>query len=225
MEHIFPIPNQIEKDFYSLVRECMTNFHDPSHDFSHIERVIKLATTIASKDAQISNNPERMIKVWLVSLLHDINDHKFQSSNEQKSPQNYTLILAKDLVTKYYGTQMCQQVFELTEKISWSREQALLKAGKQLEASDLGVLHIVQDADRLDAIGAIGITRVFSYGGFRARSLDESRQHFEDKLNHIFESLHTETAKKLGLQKQKIMLNFLIAYDQEVNLDWSEKNL
>ena len=75
---------------------------------------------------------------------------------------------------------------------------------------------IVQDADRLDAIGAIGIARTFAYGGKHGRSLDSSIEHFHEKLLLLKDMMHTEKAKKLAESRHAFMEEFLKEWDKEV---------
>ena len=74
---------------------------------------------------------------------------------------------------------------------------------------------IVQDADRLDAMGALGIARTFAYGGKTGRSLDESIQHFYDKLLLLKDQMNTDTAKQIAAERHSFMTDFLREFDQE----------
>ena len=74
---------------------------------------------------------------------------------------------------------------------------------------------IVQDADRLDAMGAIGIARTFAYGGEHGRSIEESVQHFHDKLLLLKDEMNTETAKKLAESRHSFLLEYLSHYGEE----------
>ncbi len=78
---------------------------------------------------------------------------------------------------------------------------------------------IVQDADRLDAIGAIGIARTFAYGGEHGRSLESSVQHFHDKLLLLKEEMNTEAARKLAEDRHRFMEQFLLEYQKETDMN------
>ena len=78
---------------------------------------------------------------------------------------------------------------------------------------------IVQDADRLDAIGAIGIARTFAFGGEHGRTLDASIQHFHDKLLLLKNEMNTETAKKMAEDRHRFMEQYLIEYQKETGMN------
>lgn len=132
------------------------------HDAAHSLRVYKNAMMIAE------NEPGANIDtVALAALLHDADDHKlFHTENNE----NARTFLEKNQVSK----EMIEQICIAVNAVSFSQNRG--KRPDTLEGK------IVQDADRLDAIGAIGIARTFAFGGERGRSLQESVQHFYDKL-------------------------------------------
>lgn len=188
------------------------------HDWFHMERVYKNAILIAQEeDCDLT-------VVKLGALLHDIADSKFHDGDETIGPKTARVFLEKEKVDE----AIIQQVINIIENISF-------KGGnfeKQFHSKELA---IVQDADRLDAIGAIGIARTFNYGGFKNRALynpdiapnlkmtkDEYKNSEAPTLNHFYEKLlllkdkmNTETGKKIALERHKYMENFLSQFYAE----------
>lgn len=188
------------------------------HDWFHIERVWKSAKTIANSEQA------NMLIVELGALLHDIADSKFNGGDEEVGPQKASTFLqslALDAAT-------IEQVIFIIRNISF-------KGGKQQLSERSIELDIVQDADRLDAIGAIGIARAFNYGGFKNRelynpeikpNLNMSKEEYKNSnaptLNHFYEKLlllkermNTETGRKLAAQRHQFMEQYLTQFYNE----------
>jgi len=192
------------------------------HDWFHIERVYKTAQTIG--EAQKAN----MLVVLLAALLHDIADSKFHNGDETLGPAIARTFL-EDLSVDQSTTD---HVVAIIENISF-------KGGKQPSKIDTLEFKVVQDADRLDAIGAIGIARCFNYGGFKNRPLydpqiapnlnmtkEEYKQAKAPTINHFYEKLlllkdlmHTQKAKEMAQERHLFMESFL---DQFYN-EWEGK--
>lgn len=188
------------------------------HDWFHIERVYKNALLIAREeecDLEV---------VKLGALLHDIADSKFHDGDETVGPKTARTFLEKENVRE----ETIQHVVKIIENISF-------KGGNFEKKFNSKELEIVQDADRLDAIGAIGIARCFNYGGFKNRVLfnpvippkmnmtkDEYKNSDSPTINHFYEKLlllkdkmNTETGKKIALERHKYMENFLSQFYAE----------
>ena len=182
------------------------------HDWFHIERVWKNAETIA-KGEQCDQEV-----VALAALLHDIADSKFHGGDETVGPA-----LARNwLTSKRYPQEKLEHSIAIVENISF-------KGGKELRTHESIELDVVQDADRLDAIGAIGIARTFNYGGFKNRviydpaiqpdlnmtkeeykkSTAPTINHFYEKLLLLKERMNTSTGKKIALERHRFMESFL----------------
>ncbi|MDI1254831.1 MAG: HD domain-containing protein [Flavobacterium sp.] len=190
------------------------------HDWSHIERVYKNALLIAKDedcDLQV---------VQLGALLHDIADSKFHNGDESVGPKKAREFLENQNVSE----EVIAHVVSIIENISYKGGNFQRKfASKELD--------IVQDADRLDALGAIGIARTFNYGGFKNRTLydpeiqpvlnmskNEYKNSESPTLNHFYEKLlllkdkmNTETGKKIALQRHEFMEDFLSQFYAEWN--------
>lgn len=190
------------------------------HDWFHIERVYKNAIAIAStEECDITI-------VMLGALLHDIADSKFHDGDESIGP-----IIAKEfLKNQSVSNEIIQHVVAIIENCSF-------KGGNFESKFNSKELEIVQDADRLDAIGAIGIARTFNYGGFKNRplydpeiapNLNMSKEEYKKSeaptLNHFYEKLlllkdkmNTESGKRLAQNRHRYMEMFLSQFYAEWN--------
>jgi uncharacterized protein len=182
------------------------------HDWFHIERVYKNALLIAA-----SENCDLEI-VQLGALLHDIADSKFHNGDETIGPKTARTFLEAQNVS----SETIDHVIAIIENISF-------KGGRVERKFSSIELDIVQDADRLDAIGAIGIARTFNYGGFKNRTLynpeiapnlsmtkEEYKNNEAPTINHFYEKLlllkdkmNTETGKQIAQERHRYMEGFL----------------
>ncbi|OYU80944.1 MAG: phosphohydrolase [Flavobacterium sp. BFFFF1] len=203
----------------SFVKEKLKDA-EGGHDWFHIERVYKNSLLIA-KDEKCD-----LLIVQLGALLHDIADSKFHGGDENVGPETARTFLEGQGVDE--STMV--QVISIIENISF-------KGGNFEKKFDSIELQIVQDADRLDAIGAIGVARTFNYGGFKNRpiynpdiqpvlnmSKDAYKNNTAPTLNHFYEKLlllkdkmNTSTGKKLAQQRHEFMESFLSQFYAEWN--------
>jgi len=188
------------------------------HDWFHIERVYKNALLIAKEeDCDVT-------VVKLAALLHDIADSKFHDGDESVGPK----IAREFLESQNISENIITHVIAIIENISF-------KGGNFEKKFTSKELAIVQDADRLDAIGAIGIARTFNYGGFKNRpiynpniqpNLNMSKEEYKNSeaptLNHFYEKLlllkdkmNTETGKKIAKKRHDFMVHFLAQFYAE----------
>ncbi len=188
------------------------------HDWFHIERVYKNALLIANEE------PCDLEVVKLSALLHDIADSKFHNGDETVGPQTARIFLESENVSE----ATIVHVINIIENISF-------KGGNFDKKFNSKELQIVQDADRLDALGAIGIARTFNYGGFKNRALynpeiapnmnmnkEEYKNSEAPTLNHFYEKLlllkdkmNTPTGKKIAQTRHQFMENFLSQFYAE----------
>lgn len=200
-----------------FVKEKLQNA-EGGHDWFHIERVYKNALLIA-KDEECN-----LEIVKLGALLHDIADSKFHDGDETIGPKIATTFLESQNVDK----NTINHIIAIIENISF-------KGGNFDKKFTSKELDIVQDADRLDALGAIGIARTFNYGGFKNRplynpniqpQLNMSKEEYKNSnaptLNHFYEKLlllkdkmNTETGKKIARERHIFMENFLSQFYAE----------
>ena len=165
------------------------------HDAEHTLRVYRNALLIAEGEPGC----DREI-VALAAMLHDIDDHKlFHTENDA----NARAFLEKHGFTPERIDQICRAI----DSVSFSRNRG--KHPDTLEGK------IVQDADRLDAIGAVGIARTFAYGGEHGRSLNSSIDHFHEKLLLLKEEMNTSEAKKIAEERHRFLELFLNEYERE----------
>ena len=193
------------------------------HDWFHIHRVFLNSKHIA-KGEGIDN-----LVVSLGALLHDIADAKFHDGDESVGPK-----IAKDFLDSInVEPEVIEHVVNIINNISF--KNSLSNDGLTKFSSK--ELQIVQDADRLDAIGAIGIARAFNYGGFKNRELynpditpnlnltkEEYKKSATPTINHFYEKLlllkgkmNTRTGKKLAEERHGYMQNFLDQFFKEWN--------
>jgi uncharacterized protein len=200
-----------------FVKETLKNA-EGGHDRWHIYRVWMTAKHIAKSE---KGDP---LVVELGALLHDIADSKFHDGDEDIWPR-----MAREFLQKLHiETEIIDHVEQIIKNISF-------KGGKQSQEFKSLELDIVQDADRLDAIGAIGIARTFNYWGFKNRAiydpeikpnLDMTKEEYKKSnaptLNHFYEKLlllkdkmNTETGKSMAQHRHEYMEKYLHEFYQE----------
>lgn len=192
---------------------------ESGHDWWHIYRVWKLAERIAKEEKA------DVFVVILGALLHDIADAKFHDGDETVGPR----IAEKFLRSQNLPEEIIGKILNIIRFVSF-------KNSDETPADNSLELQIIQDADRLDALGAIGIARAFSYGGFKNREMynpdippnlkmskaeykkSESTtiNHFYEKLLLLKEMMHTRTGKQLAEERHQFMEQFL----EEFYAEW-----
>lgn len=195
---------------------------EAGHDWFHIERVWKLSQKIADTEG---GNRE---VVELAALLHDIADPKFHNGDE-----TLALKISEELMNSLNVSQeVVEQVLFIIKNISF-KNRGEIPENLPIE------LKIVQDADRLDAIGAIGIARTFNFGGFKNNlmyhpeippklnmSKEEYKKNEGTTINHFYEKLlllkdlmNTDSGKKIAAERHDFMLKFLEQFYKEWNVN------
>jgi uncharacterized protein len=189
------------------------------HDWWHIHRVWKTACKIAETE-----NVD-ILTVELGALLHDIADSKFHEGDESIGPALAGEFLRSIGVSEH----TIVHVQKIIENISF-------KGGNETQKFWSPELAVIQDADRLDAMGAIGIARTFNYGGYRNREIHNPEikpqygmngetykkstaptlNHFYEKLLLLKDRMNTETGKKMAQHRH----NFMLAYLEEFLWEW-----
>ena len=201
----------------TFVKATLANA-EGGHDWFHIERVYNNAMHIAKGE------PVDELVVALGALLHDIADSKFFNGDETVAPK----IATEFLISQNCDSAVIEHVVQIIKNISF-------KGGNKAQEFTSPELDVVQDADRLDAIGAIGIARTFNYGGFKNRKLydpevkpqldmtvDEYKKSSAPTINHFYEKLlllkdrmNTKTGKKIAEKRHAYMEGFLEQFYRE----------
>ena len=209
-------PDLISKTIL-FVKEKLENA-EGGHDWFHIERVFKNSVLISKSEVCDTT------VVKLGALLHDIADSKFHDGDETVGPR----IAREFLESENVDEETIMHVVHIVENISY-------KGGNFEKKFSSKELDVVQDADRLDAIGAIGIARTFNYGGFKNRALydpkiapnssmtnEEYKKNDSPTLNHFYEKLlllkdkmNTETGKQIAQERHRYMEGFLAQFYAE----------
>lgn len=192
------------------------------HDWFHVERVYKTAVAIASEEKDVD-----LLIIKLAALLHDIGDYKVIDNDSSEED-----VFRKACVELSFPDDITDKVLAIVLNLSFSKnivqKKKLSKEGQ-----------IVQDADRLDALSAIGIARAFAYGGKKGRelynpsikpmqfsSMESYRNtqgptinHFYEKLFLLKSQLNTKAAKNIAAKREKFMQSFL----DEFYAEWDGK--
>lgn len=208
--------DKIEKTIL-FVKETLKNA-EGGHDWFHIYRVWNNAKKIARSEKA------DLFIVEMAALLHDIADSKFHGGDEKIGPQ----IARRFLDQLSIDAKSVDHIIKIIENVSF-------KGGNFTTEFNSIELQVVQDADRLDAMGAIGIARTFNYGGFKNRELynpeikaqlNMSKEAYKNStaptINHFYEKLlllkdrmNTNTGKKMALKRHQFMESFLEQFYEE----------
>ena len=170
--------------------------NDAAHDEGHILRVVSLVQTLCRAYPEAN-----AYRAELLAWLHDMNDDKLASN----VGMGFVSAFLQSIGTTAEDIRF---VSEALPYISY-RKHPKLSADIPLE------IRIVQDADRIDAIGAVGIARTFAYGGAKGRPLEESLAHFEKKLLLLYDLLSTSAARELGKSRLALLQDFYRQYQEE----------
>src|SRR5690606_26168280 len=190
----------------AIVRQRMAG-QGAGHGFDHVERVLRLARAIQSQ-----TGGERVI-VELAALLHDLGDAKFNAGVERSG--EFAQAILSELGEP---PDSVAQVVHIVDNLSFRKGAAA--AELSLEGQ------IVQDADRLDALGAIGIVRTIEYGAAIGQPFYRSDgasgktgiDHFDDKLFKLPGLMNTEAGRRLAAQREQFMQTFLKQFEHEVGM-------
>ncbi|MCR4951927.1 MAG: HD domain-containing protein [Solobacterium sp.] len=188
--------NTVVENAKRYIEQLFENNAD-GHDAGHSLRVYRNAVKIAEK------HPESdLFIISLAALLHDADDHKLFHTENNENSRNF-------LSSQNIDTETTEKICRIINAVSFSKNRG--KRPDSLEGM------IVQDADRLDAIGAVGIARTFAYGGKNERPMETSVQHFYDKLLLLKDEMNTEEAKRIAEKRHDFMEGFLEEYYAETD--------
>lgn len=192
---------------YTFVKNYMSRY-DASHDLSHIHRVAHLSHQIyLACTATPSSPPLDLRTILLSALLHDVGDRKYLLPGEDAGSLVATTLTSFPLATPC-PADLAQRVQTICLGVSYTSEVADPAATAELvrRHPELGV---VQDADRLDAIGAVGIGRLFTYGAARTgRDMAHTMAHLDEKLVRLEGMMKTEEGRRLARERTERLLVF-----------------
>jgi len=223
-EGIPQTPNTPRRDFessslytgvYDYVKQYMSRY-DPSHDFNHVLRVLALAKHILAEE--LAANPQTKYQrqaVVLAALLHDVGDRKYILPGE-----NAERLIERVLAENGCPPRFIAKVALIVEHVSYSSEVKRPQLVNAMVAAH-PELSIVQDADRLDSIGAIGVGRVFAYGAAKCpeRGLEGSIAHFVEKLEKVQSMMKTYTGRQMARERTQRLRDFRQWWEEEQRLE------
>ncbi len=192
--------NYIESDLRNYVTKVLGGLD--SHDLDHTLRVVKLARRIAKEENADSD------VVVVAAYLHDI-ARPIERIDPKVDHAKKGAEIARKVLEKFGFPK------EKMEMVAQAIEDHRFRNGKIPRTLEGKVL---QDADRLDAIGAIGIYRVIFYSCEHGRSINDTIKHFEEKILRLKNTLHTKTAKKLAKKRHELVKMFVDSLKEELNL-------
>ena len=166
------------------------------HDLDHSIRVYNNAVNISKSYADAD-----FLIIVLASLLHDADDHKLFDTENNENARRF---MEDQNISEEYMNRIC----DVINSVSFSKNKGVKPS--TLEGC------IVQDADRLDALGAIGIARAFAYGGRNNRSLVESVKHFHEKLLLLKDQMNTPEAKRIAEERHKFLEDYILELYKEM---------
>jgi uncharacterized protein len=199
------IKNEIIATIGEFVRANIGS-HDGGHDWWHVNRVRNLALYICSIEGKGD-----LLTVEISALLHDIGDKKFRKQGED----DHLVRISHLLESLHLERQLIEEVIFINSNISFSKGERPAVVSHEFMA--------VQDADRIDAIGAIGVARAFNYGGYKNNTLYDPEgiqpstvAHFYDKLLKLKDLMNTDAGRKLAEERH----NYLESFLREFYYEW-----
>ncbi|KAF8862155.1 HD domain-containing protein [Acephala macrosclerotiorum] len=205
------------RELISNVSAYVENYmskYDGSHDFNHIRRVVGLSHRIHSEMTTTTSNVTAptidLDVVTLSALLHDVGDRKYLKEGEDAKTMVCDVLLN-------FGTsqELAETVQTICGGVSYSSEMKEMDHVVNLIAKH-PELAVVQDADRLDALGAVGIGRVFTFGGAKTeRSMDESIKIFDNKLFKLEDLMKTAPGKQIARERTRRLKEFYRQFEEE----------
>lgn len=189
---------------------------EPGHDWWHVERVWRMARRIGGEESA------DMLIVELAAILHDVGDHKVHGEDKSRE------LIEPFLKAQHIDAQIVETVLRIVENMSFRKSLD----GVEYDSLEL---RVVQDADRLDALGAIGIARAFSYGGKMGRVFYDPNidvrtytdagaytasdaptiNHFYEKLLQLKDCMNTRTGRRLAQERHRYIEQYLEQFHKE----------
>ncbi|KKF93361.1 putative protein YpgQ [Ceratocystis platani] len=184
----------------AYVKEYMSHY-DGSHDYTHIERVTQLAGHIYEHEKTRNPTLDPAV-ITIAAYLHDVGDRKYLRAGEDGAT------LVRDVLESLGAPpELAQRVQAICLGVSYSSE---IKDCAKVAAlvQQMPELAVVQDADRLDALGAVGIGRTFLFSGAKGRVMQDSVDHFDEKLLLLAGMMKTETGRQMAIERTQRLAIF-----------------
>lgn len=194
--------NQIVQKAFDFTKHHMSDY-DASHDFKHATRVYNNAVWLAK------GLPVNLLAIKLAAIMHDVSDIKYAKKNQDKN-------IIYNKVIEFGGSEDLANLVKLiVEHISFNHEIANMHLQSYKDAMLIQECQIVQDADRLDALGSYGIARVFIYNGMNEKTIDYIIDIITTKILPRKDMMKTELGKLEAIKRVKIMDLFLLEFTRE----------
>lgn len=230
MDETSPQFQTLYNQMLTFVNTCMAG-HDPSHNPAHVHRVVALANTILDAERALHpTTPYNGAVVKLAALLHDIGDRKYLhslASDGEAETLDPTTMVRHALIKNGAPEDIASRVQTIVSHVSYSTEIKDPSVIRRLIDHEGYIeLAIVQDADRLDAIGAVGIGRTFTFLGAQGKKflvngqwdMNNSIEHFGDKLELLEGMMKTTTGRKMAHVRTERLKTFRGWWEEEMEL-------
>ena len=192
---------EILKKTEEFAKDYMKNYDD-SHSFSHVIRVANMATKIALSE---NLNEDQIFIIQLAALTHDINDSKYKDTEETQQD-----ILRKFFNDLFEDKDIIENIVNIACNVSLSIE---LSNNNYELCKDCIELDCVRDADRIDSLGSIGISRYFMYGIVKNKSnISDIINNIENRTNIIMNNIKTNMGRNISYEKYKVIQIFIEDY-------------
>lgn len=222
-----PVPNVPIRNEHSALFKSINAFvhkymssasHDNSHDYYHILRVVSNANIVLSGE-QKANRASNLdtSALFLAALLHDVGDYKYAKPDEDVENQVFALLRERGA-----SEELAIKVQTIVKHVGYTNEIKNPQSVIDVLAK-YPELAIVQDADRLDAIGAVGVARCFAFGGARrhGQPMSVAIDHFDEKLYKLPNMMKTETGRAMAQSRKKILQDFAAQFNEETHLSFA----
>ncbi len=206
--------------------------NDSSHDWNHIERVRRMARVLGQRE---NLSPDQQYLAEVSALLHDIGDWKYAGNDAKKGIWGAPLEVETFLTHLGLDSLTIQCVCYVIAHVGFSKEIESSSTANTVSNDLLSVLNVVQDADRLDAIGALGIVRCLTYGAVKGQPLYDPQvpprvglsaqeyksgktitmNHFEEKLFKLKDLMKTASGRQVAEQRHRYMQGFVAQFKSE----------
>ena len=223
---MIPVPQVFTGKAYEPLFEKINTYvhtymsqYDNSHDYQHILRVLSNANRIWTEESKTDARAGMKYEInslFLAALLHDVGDHKYAKPGEDTKNQIRNILLEHGA-----NAELADKVQTIVKHVSYSNEVRNPQSVIDVLAR-YPELAIVQDADRLDAIGAIGIGRCLSFGAakYPDQPMGRAIDHFEEKLYKLESMMKTETGKRMAKRRTEVLREFAKEWKEEEALSF-----